>query len=34
MCSASMTPADVLKLQSATELDQVMAEPDPKAPGG
>jgi hypothetical protein len=30
----SMTPADVLKLQSATELDQVMAEPDPKAPGG
>jgi hypothetical protein len=30
----SMTPADVLKLQSATELDQVMAEPDPKAAGG
>jgi hypothetical protein len=30
----SMTSADVLKLQGTTEIDQVMAEPDPKAAGG
>jgi hypothetical protein len=29
-----LTPADVLKLQQATELDQVLAADDPKATGG